>query len=135
MMTQSVQVIASVPGKVWLKATRTENCRLCERQKGCAQRWFMGRQPETLSVETQQSYAVGQSLQLVVADGVLIRSAFCLYGLPLLALLSFAVLGLRVWGEHASIFCGMMGLLLGFWLAKIFINGWNMTHLMQLRVV
>jgi len=108
-----------------VEAVQSGGCGLCVSGKGCGS----GKLSQMLCVRPRQfrvhngiNARIGEEVQVAVADGILLRSALTLYGLPLLLLFSGALLGAH-WidgtsGRDAGAAMGAAaGLLAGFLLA------------------
>jgi len=108
-----------------VEAVQGGGCGLCASSKGCGSSkmsQMLCVRPRQFRVRNAINAHIGEEVQVAVADGVLLRSAMTLYGLPLLLLFGGALLG-RLWmGDTAghdagSVIGAAMGLLIGFLLA------------------
>lgn len=127
-MLETRAIVVKLEGQeAIVEAVQGGGCGLCGGGKGCGS----GKLSQTLCVRPRQFRArndinarVGQEVQVAVADGMLLRSALILYGIPLLLLFCGALLGGH-WiagaaGRDGGAAIGAAaGLLAGFFLARI----------------
>lgn len=108
-----------------VEAVQGGGCGLCAGGKGCGSgklSQMLCVRPRQFRVRNEIGAGVGEEVQVAVADGILLRSALTLYGLPLFLLFGGALLGGR-WidgtaGHDAGAAMGAaVGLLAGFLLA------------------
>jgi len=108
-----------------VEAVQGGGCGLCAGSKGCGSgkmSQMLCVRPRQFRVRNEINARIGEEVQVAVADGVLLRSALTLYGLPLLLLFGGALLGSHWTGDAAGHDAGAalgaaIGLLLGFSLA------------------
>lgn len=125
-MLETRAIVVRIEGsEAIVEAVRGGGCGLCAGGKGCGS----GKLSEVLCVRPRQFRArnginagIGEEVRVVVADGMLLRSALTLYGLPLLLLFGGALLGAHWVGGAAGRDAGAaigagLGLLGGFLLA------------------
>ena len=100
---ETVRVTGLGKGGIWVEGIQQSACNSCSAKSGCGQHSLskLGR-PVRLWVDTQDSFEVGEVVELTLPQGSLAASATALYGLPLLGLIIGAVIGHQVWGESAS---------------------------------
>ncbi len=76
---------------------------------------LVGGRPRQFCARNDANARVGDEVQISMSDGMLLRSALLLYGLPLLLLFAGAVMGARVEGGDAGAAVGgVIGLAFGF---------------------
>ncbi len=109
-----------------VEAKQGGGCGHCSSEGGCGSgkiSQLFCTQPRRFRVRNGIGAQVGDEVQVSVADGVLLRSALTLYGLPLLLLLGGGLMGAQYPADAASrdalaaVGAGA-GLLIGFVLAK-----------------
>ena len=89
-------------------------CGRCHEKGGCGGAnigTMLCTTPRTFRVLNPDQAAVGDQVQVVIAAGVLRRSAAYAYGLPLLALFGGALLGSALAGEPGAIIGAVSGLI------------------------
>lgn len=115
MLEQHARVVQSSPQGVWVEAIEPQGCGVCAGQ-GCASRRIaelFQRSPRHYQVESGLSLSVGERVIVGVPEGSVLRSAFYLYGLPLLLIMGgalFAQLGFA--GDVAAVAGAITGALL-----------------------
>lgn len=125
MIEESGRVVALESGAVWVETLRKSTCSACSANAGCGQGLM-----DKLGVRQRRGFvralcdlqlSVGDQVVIGVREDLLLRAALWVYLLPLLGLLAGAGLGKSLsWGEPGSIFGGLIGLLLTW-----FIVGWR----------
>jgi sigma-E factor negative regulatory protein RseC len=128
MLETRVIVVKLEASEAIVETVQGGGCGLCGSGKSCGS----GKLSQLLCVRPRQfrvhngiNARIGEEVQVTVADGVLLRSALTLYGLPLLFLFVGALLG-GLWvdstaGHDAGAAMGAAaGLLIGFPLAGYF---------------
>ncbi len=125
MSNQTAEVVAVETDAVWVTVADTHHaCHQCSAKKGCGLGLLnrMGRQQgHTLRIPLHsQSYNVslGDNVTISIPPKTLIYSAFIVYLLPLLTLLSGAVLG-SPWGNITSFIGATCGFVMGFGLVRV----------------
>lgn len=102
-------------------------CPRCAAGKGCGAGIFTGRE-QTRTVDAvadeQLSLAVGDSVQLRLAETSLLNAAFIVYGIPLVGALGAAALayGLRL-GDAAAALASISGLAVG-----VLVGRWRLAR-------
>lgn len=94
MLTESAQVVALESTGVWLKTMRTSACESCKAKSGCGQHAMAklsdGERQERATqifVETEQKPNIGDFVTVAIPEHSMLRSAWAMYGIPLLMLL------------------------------------------------
>ena len=106
MLEQHARVIESSQAGVWVEAVEPPGCNTCGGQ-GCSSRQIaelFQRGPRRYRVESSLGVSEGDRIIVGVPDGSVIRIALYMYGLPLLLILSGALLA-NVWfpGDAAAV--------------------------------
>ena len=121
MLEQHARVIQSSTEGLWVEAAQPAGCELCG-GRGCASRqiaqlfqWT----PRRYRLEPNLDLTAGDEIIVGVQEGSIFRSALYLYGLPILLILSGALIGQIVAGESAAIMGALMGTL-GAWALTTF---------------
>ncbi len=127
-MLEMRAVVLSVRGEEAEISPLGGGCGHCSSAGGCGSgkmsQMFCSSQPRTFLVRNQASAQVGDEVNVSLPDGVLLRSSWRIYGLPLLLLLGGGLIGASLAGEPASrdssaLIGSMLGLLAGFAWGKI----------------
>lgn len=119
MSCEWARVVALADDGVWVEAVQRSACNSCQAKNGCGQKTLadIGR-PMRLWVACQSDQLqVGDDVELTLPTGGLALSALVAYGIPLLLLLTSAVL-FSAFGELASVLASGVGLLLGLLFAR-----------------
>lgn len=117
MIEQSGRVVALEGRYAWVEAERAGGCGQCNARGSCGSGVLarvLGRRRVRLRALNRADAAVGDRVNVGIDEGVLLRGALLLYGLPLVAMLAGAVTGLALWGEPASVAGGLTGLAAAF---------------------
>ena len=120
MIEESAQIISVDRDRVWVSVNRQSACASCSASKGCGQKkiidWLPAKQIE-VEISNPQSLVVrpGQIAWVGLKDGALVRASLLVYILPLLTMISFALVAnfLEI-SEPFQIFGTMLGLTIGF---------------------
>lgn len=128
-MLETRAIVVQLEGaEAVVEAVHGGGCGLCSSNKGCGSGKLskvFGVQSRQFRVRNEIDARIGEEVQVAVADGVLLRSALTLYGLPLLLLFGGALLG-SYWivgtagRDVGSVIGASVGLLVGFPLAGFF---------------
>ena len=119
MSQEIVEIVEIVEQGVWVEAMQQSACSSCNARSGCGQHSLskLGRKMR-LWVPTDRHFSVGEQATLTLPDGRLALSALVLYGLPLLAMMLLAVVGHGLAGEPGAVISGLLGLVIGFVIAR-----------------
>lgn len=119
-------VVVSVQGKqAEIVPSSGGGCGQCDSAGGCgssklSQMFCSSSEARKFVVQNPSDAKVGDEVEVSLPDGILLRSTWRVYGLPLLLLLSGGLLGSVLAGETASRdFCALGGAVSGFLLAII----------------
>jgi len=94
MLEQRARVVQSSRLGIWVEAVEPDGCGVCE-GRGCASRQIaelFHRAPRQYSVESRLPVSPGDSVIVGIPEGSVLRSAIYLYGMPLIWMLSGALL-------------------------------------------
>jgi sigma-E factor negative regulatory protein RseC len=128
-MIEELAIVVSeeTQGYAWIETRREGTCVQCGMNKGCGTatlaRWF-GTKRARLKAINPIGSKVGDSVVVGIQEQALVRGAFAVYLLPLLSLITLAILGNHMmagsgWEEVASVLCGLFGLGTGLvWLRR-----------------
>lgn len=122
-MIESRAVVTEVQGEyAWVDAERALGCGRC-RGQGCASgaltRLFCGK-PRRFRVRNPVGARVGEAVIVGIDDGAILQSSLAAYIVPLLLLISGAVLGAAAGGEPGSIAGAAVGLCAGLAGARLY---------------
>ncbi len=134
-MQETVIVTRLGNGGAWVEGVQASACASCQARSGCGQESLrkLGR-PVSLWLETQDSLSPGERVLVELPDGVLVESAGVLYGLPLIGLMTGAVLGQWIGqNELAALLTGVLGITVGLLMARR-VTTWR-QHRWQPRLV
>ena len=118
-------VVVSVQGEqAEISPARGGGCGHCDSTNGCGSgklsQLFCSGQTRKFVVHNQAGAKVGDEVDVTLPEGVLLRSSWRVYGLPLLLLLCGGLIGSAIAGETASRDgFALIGSVLGFLLAFI----------------
>lgn len=125
MAVEQGQVIAVEAGRVWVKCQTQSACTSCSTKSSCGTSVLAKAFPvrtQEWSIETADSFEVGQSVTLTIADQALLTAALWVYLLPLLGLLlgalAIPLLVIPTYHELSSIIGGLLGLAIGLAFAR-----------------
>jgi len=129
MMTETAQVIATEGGYAWVETQRKTTCGNCAAQKGCGTSVLakvLGNRTSRIRVINTIGASTGEMVVVGVEDGMLVRTSFAVYAMPLILLLLGGMGGGMLadalqWQsrEGATALGGVLGLALGFlWLRR-----------------
>jgi len=119
MLEQTVEVIKTAPDGIWVQAVEPSGCGTCGGQ-GCSSRRIaelFQRKPRLFLVDCDLSLAPGDRAIVGIADGSVLKSAWRVYGMPLVLMLAGALLAQAVQPGDGSALTGMLLGGLAGWLA------------------
>lgn len=121
MIQEIVEVVEIGDGGIWVEGMQRSACGSCNARAGCGQHTLskLGR-PVRLWVDTLDQFLVGDQVVIALPEGSLAFSALSLYGLPLVGLVIGAILGNQGGSEAQSMLTGLLGLVIGFGVARWF---------------
>lgn len=112
MLEQPARVIESSEAGVWVEPVAPSGCGVCAGQ-GCASRQlaeFFQRRPRRYQVQSSLPLSVGDRVVVGLPDGSLLGSVLLVYGLPLVCILTGAVVA-QLWrpGDAAAVLGALVG--------------------------
>lgn len=110
MLEQTVEVIKTAPDGIWVLAVEPSGCGTCGGQ-GCSSRRIaelFQRKPRLFLVDCDLSLAPGDRAIVGIADGSVLKSAWRVYGMPLMLMLAGALLAQAVQPGDGSALAGML---------------------------
>ena len=120
-MKETATVVALEEGSIWVETRRQGSCQTCSANKACGQglmsRMLPGREHYVRALigrEQREGLAIGDLVEIVVPDEVILRASLVVYMVPLLLLIVGMFVG--VWlvpGDLGAIAGGVGGLLVG----------------------
>lgn len=135
-MLETRAIVVHVQGKEALVATKGgAGCGNCDSENGCGSskltQLFCSK-PRQFKVHNEADAVVGDEVQIMLPDGVLLRSSMLMYVVPLSLLLSGGMLGAHWANGGASrdgyaVLGSLLGLVGGFVLAKWLANRQRVT--------
>ncbi len=140
MLQEQGVVVAVEPGAIWVETVRASTCGACKAKAGCGHHLINEQQSgqrARLRVPSQDSHQVGDTVNVALPEGALMRGALWVYGLPLVLLFTGALLGsaLPVETVDTSALLGMAGLFLGFAVNRVMSRRAGHTLAYQPRLV
>lgn len=125
MLHEQGSVVAVEADAIWVETVRASTCGSCKAKAGCGHHLINQQQSGQRArlrvfCDAPQRYQVGDTVQLALPEGALIRGALWVYGLPLLLMFVGALTGsvLPV-AFDADALLGVTGLLMGFWVNRL----------------
>lgn len=116
MIREQGEVVALVPGGVLVETQRASGCASCSSQKGCGVRVLQGvfgGHRHRVTARTSLPLQIGDRVELVLPAAALVQAALLMYLLPLVALVTGAVIGQTVFHMNgAAILGGASGFVL-----------------------
>jgi sigma-E factor negative regulatory protein RseC len=115
MLEQHAIILKTEGGLAWVEARESGSCGSCG-TGGCSTRRLadlFGRRERAFPVDNVLRAAAGERVVIGIPPGALWRSAFRLYGLPLVLLLAGALLGQHLQGDLGALAGAAGGLALG----------------------
>lgn len=110
----SARVLSVDAGHVWVETDpRAAGCGNCDQPGGCHSGFFSEQTQRRYRVENTIDAMAGDEVQLVTADGALLKSALLAYGLPVALLVLGAAIGQSLDGDLWAINGALLGLILG----------------------
>lgn len=121
-MTQCDAHVVAVTSnnEVWVEVrARLTACEHCPNPMGC-QTGLLGQanRPRRYRMSNTLDLRVGDRVRLVVAEGTVFRAVLASYVIPLLLIISGAMIGQRLAGDEAAAGGALVGLALGFALLR-----------------
>ncbi len=140
MLQEQGVVVAVEPGAIWVETVRASTCGACKAKAGCGHHLINEQQSgqrARLRVPSQDSHQVGDTVNVELPEGALMRGALWVYGLPLVLLFIGALLGsaLAIETVDASAILGMAGLFLGFAINRVMSRRAGHTLAYQPRLI
>lgn len=112
MLEQNAIVLKTEGGKAWVEARESGSCGSCG-SGGCSTRRLadlFGRRERAFPVENSLGAGSGEQVVIGIPAGALWRSAFRLYGLPLLLVVAGAFAGQHFGSDLAAVLAALGGL-------------------------
>jgi positive regulator of sigma E activity len=109
--TEDVGVVTATEGKsITVEITKGGGC------KSCSMKGLCGTNVSTvvLKFDTEETYNLGDKVRVSVSSGIRVLSSLLVFGLPLLALFGFFLIGRSFTSEPVAVLIGFVGLLLAF---------------------
>lgn len=118
MIEEQVVVTSIDVGGVWVEGVQQSACGSCSAKAGCGKHAMsqLGRKVSLWLPDADLS--VGQQIVVGLPEGAILRSTLALYGIPLIFLLSGAIVGNTVFGELGSIVLSVCFMIIGFKIAR-----------------
>jgi len=122
---ENAQVIHTDSGVAWVEAKRESACGACKVRGGCGTSVLasvMGKRRNQVRALDPVGVKPGENVVIGLQERALVRASFNMYLLPLAGLFIGALLGqqLDTEGEAWTIAFGLLGLLVGFGLVRLF---------------
>jgi positive regulator of sigma E activity len=97
-------ITATASGRIEVEVDSVPRCAGCDG----ACRWYGPAGPRRVTVPTERAFAVGESVSVSVAERDLLRGSAFVYGLPLFAILTGALLGFAALGSDLGTAAGAL---------------------------
>lgn len=132
MIREPGQIIELDGHRVLVAINPTKGCSACSQKTGCGtgllERWLNPAKQLWINTDsdTLASLKPGDMIELGVEEGAFVRNTLVLYMIPLLIFLLATGIAHWLWGETASVFAGLSGLLAGGFLVRYLVGtlGW-----------
>ncbi len=114
MLEQHAIVLKTEAGKAWVEARESGTCGSCG-SGGCSTRRLadlFGRRERAFPVDNVLQVEAGERGVIGIPPGALLRSAFRLYGLPLLLLIAGGLAGQHYQGDAGAVAGAAAGMIL-----------------------
>jgi sigma-E factor negative regulatory protein RseC len=114
LLEQHAIVLKTEGNLAWVEARESGTCGSCG-SGGCSTRRLadlFGRRERAFPVDTVLRAGAGERIVIGIPSGALWKSAFRLYGLPLLLMLGGALLGQHLYGDLGALAFAVAGLVL-----------------------
>jgi len=123
MIEQQAKVIAINDDSVLLETERQSTCSKCSMNKGCGTGLLakhVGQRFAQLEVTRTTDVRLGEQVRLAIPEEALLRGAFSMYIIPLLAMFAFSAAAIYLqqifnFSEFIEIIAGVCGLWIGFY--------------------
>jgi sigma-E factor negative regulatory protein RseC len=128
-MVEETGVVTAINGEfAWIETQPKSVCGHCNVAKSCGTsvlaKWFSRKRNE-VQVINELNLQPGDSAVVGVSNEVLIKAAFIAYMLPLLAMVTLAILGSLLGANTIGvILCSVTGLIAGLWSISP-VNNWS----------
>jgi len=127
MIEEYAVVVSRESNLAMLEIERRTACGLCGQKRGCGNAtWgkLLGHKTQTVIAENVINAEVGNSVVVGINERVFLSSVFFLYVIPLLSMLSGAVLAdIFLNNQFYVMLAALSGLVMGFWAVKRYLNG------------
>ena len=124
MIEQEARVVAIEEGVAWVEATRGSACSVSSGRGTSALAKLFESRVNQLRVADPIGVRLGDRVVIGIADSSLTRASLLAYLLPLMLLMGSTLLAGSVGvGEGGSALAGILGLLVGLWLAERITDG------------
>ncbi|WP_404368849.1 SoxR reducing system RseC family protein [Marinobacter sp.] len=123
MITERGRVIAVKADRVWVQTIRQSACQSCSARAACGQKVLAGMsagRANQIAVNNLLDAAVGDEVTVAIGESALLRASLLVYALPLVLMVSGAILGQQISSESDALAVAGagMGLGLGFLIAR-----------------
>lgn len=130
MLEETARVERIEAGEIWVETQRRSTCSSCSVNKGCGTATLakvLGNRRTLVRVLSDLPLEPGDQVVIGIREQALVRGSLAVYAVPLLLLLTGAVMGelgagQGLWGsaEAASVLLGLSGLVAGLLWLKVF---------------
>lgn len=126
MITETGKVVALDGDKAWVQTIRTSACQSCSAKAGCGQKALAsvsGGRANQVLVANSPGARVGDEVLLGIDEQSLLRASLMVYGVPLLLMVAFCVVGYQWFGgsDLSAVIGALSGMAVGFW----FVRNWQ----------
>ncbi|HCM06215.1 MAG TPA: alginate biosynthesis protein AlgM [Oceanospirillales bacterium] len=118
MIEEQVVVTSIDVDGVWVEGVQQSACGSCSAKAGCGKHAMsqLGRKVSLWLPNVDLE--IGQQVVVGLPEGAILRSTLALYGIPLIFLLSGAIVGNAIFGELGSIVFSVFFMMIGFKIAR-----------------
>jgi positive regulator of sigma E activity len=114
--TEDIGIVTSVNGKwITVEIAKGGGCKTCGMKGICG----INNRPVKLRFETDGQYTAGDKVIVSVTAGIRLLSSLIIFGIPLLAMFGFFLIGRSFTGEPGAVLLAFTGLVLAFLVVRI----------------
>jgi sigma-E factor negative regulatory protein RseC len=117
MIEETGKVVATDSGSAWVETSRQSACDSCSAKSGCGHSVLakLGQHAVHMQASCDIDVSVGDQVVVGVPEDVMVKSSLLAYLMPLLSMMTFALVAESLWAaDLLTALAGMAGLGIGF---------------------